>query len=131
MTKGNNAGGLLLLQKPLLRSPYFLISSTLGVLCLAFNIYLAHAHWRALWDTGIVRYSVPVGLQLVYLWWRALRYYARIESLCAEYPVENAGQAEFRRTLLATVSGALSDLLFWSFAIAFMMLLYLNHVFTT
>jgi hypothetical protein len=108
------------------RSGRFWIVTALGLGAFATDILILILFRHLLSVYIIAGLAVLVGVQIVYQWWRILRYYARIRSL---YSMKSADEAEEGSPLdlaLRVAAGGLSDLLFYCFGMALIMLVVLG-----
>lgn len=59
----------------------FLVASCLTLASIALDAYLIYRHWHTAPAYVVPILSIPIGLQLIYQWWRVLRYQAKIQDL--------------------------------------------------
>jgi hypothetical protein len=121
--RDGSVDGLLLLGKPLFRSSYFWLATAVGAACLIGDAYIIFEHWQLLSEKGVLWFSIPLILQVIFLWWRVLRYYDRLKDLCPDEVLADSSMETRRQTILATAAGGLTDILFWAFALHFLMII--------
>jgi hypothetical protein len=101
-------------------SIFFCVASGLGLVSVGVLVYVVY-HGSSVPGLSIIL-IVLVGLQLVYQWWRALRYYSRVREL---YSVKSEIETQDSSPLelaLRIATGGLTDLLFYCYGISLTML---------
>lgn len=128
--KGGGSGrdGLLSVHSPMQRSFYFWFATFLGICCIAIDIYIAAAHWRLIRGREFSILTVPIGLQVVYQWWRVLRYENKIKALVDNLNNDRMQAETIVNEMPSIARGALMDVLLWSFILALWLLLYVNSI---
>jgi hypothetical protein len=124
-------GRAFLLRSPF-RSMHFLIVSSVGGACLVMVVYLLSSYKQILTAPTRMTIAVLIGLQIIYQWWRILRYYSRIRQL---YSIRLEGEAKVETPLdmgLRIAAGGLIDMLFYCYGMTFVLLfvigVLLSHV---
>ena len=114
------------------RSGYFLVASLLGLSALITDGYLIYQQWSVPNMMGMCGLEGLIGIQIVYQWWRTLRYYAMIRRL---YSMKSQKEGEEGTPLDAALrisAGGLTDFLFYSYAMIIVALavieLILKHI---
>lgn len=129
----SNTTGWLDGSKLLTGSPFgsipFLTASLLGLGCVVLDLYLIYRHWTILNPNTFLMLVLVIGVQLVGLWWRVLRYYAKIRSLFSEGASTNVETGEAPvNTALRLSAGGITDILFWSYLLNLALLLLLSNL---
>lgn len=109
------------------RSGYFLFATALGLASAVVDIYLIYRHWHTAPGYVVPILAIPIGLQLLYQWWRILRYRSKIRILCL------TGQGDDKRALdigTRIAVGGMIDLSFYSNGIAFFALILIGCLLT-
>ena len=109
----------------------FLNASIAALLSIALDVYLIYRHWQTLSAYTILFLIVPISLQLVGQWSRALGYYFRIQkcySIRSDKSLETRDPPEHEEVSLALVVAVrgINDLLFWSYISNLVMLVYVG-----
>jgi hypothetical protein len=97
------------------------IGSVLCASCVLLDGYISFNHWSALWVKGIAFFSLPVALQVI-AQWSALIFEDWKKSDTMHHIAENIGHREARHTAAVLIA--------WSLFVEFILLLFVNYVFT-
>jgi hypothetical protein len=97
---GNFPDGRSLLIGSPFRSAYFLIASAAGAGCIVVDVYLLYRHRQVLTTYAVLILSILIGLQSMYQWWRALRYYGKIRELYSRATDEGVKEGFYLDTAL-------------------------------
>jgi hypothetical protein len=107
----------------------------LGFGALVTDIVLLVRYHYLLDAIASVALGVLVGVQLLYQWWRTLRYCARIRTLYSMKSADEAKEGSPLDLAIRIATGGLTDLLFYCYGITLVMLVVvgvllmrLNHV---
>lgn len=120
-------GGLFLKRAPL-HSWFFRIASVLGAGCVLADIFLIWRYYSLLPAGVVVILGVFVGVQAVYQWWRAIKYYAQIRHLCAQNPQADTGEQFPRDDALRLAAGGITDLLFYGYGMTLVTLIMMGLI---
>jgi hypothetical protein len=104
------------------RSAYFLVATALGLSTVVLAIAILYRNRNSAHEQSLVLVVGLAFIQLIYQWWRILRYYSRIRSLYAERPENEAREGSPLDLALRTATGGLIDLLFYCYGIALLLL---------
>jgi hypothetical protein len=115
-------GRRFLTQSPL-RSTWFLIPTALGVAALIIDAALLVRYQHLLNVNASIALGALVGAQLIYQWWRTLRYYRKIRELYTTKAGDEAEDGSPLDLALRIAAGGLSDVLFYSYGMALIMLI--------
>ena len=85
----------------------------LGVVLL--NAYLIFRYWRAFPSYAVLLLCIPIGMQSIYQWLRALRYYARVRALYHRGAAEEITAGDHQEVALQAAIGGMTDLLSHSY----------------
>ncbi len=116
---GNFLDGRTLLVGSPFRSLSFLIASVAGAGSVALAAYLLFRHLQMLTVNAAVLLGVLIGAQLVYQWWRVLRYRSKIRALYLKSSGEDTKEGSPLDIAVRVAVGGLVDVLFFSYGIAF------------
>ena len=97
------------------RSGYFMVISVSGLLALVANSYVAYRLWLTISTQAGLLLGILVGIQIVYQWWRALRYYNVIRRLYSMRTGSDAAEGSPLDAALRIAIGGLTDILFYSY----------------
>jgi hypothetical protein len=97
------------------RSGYFVVISITGLLAFVANSYVAYKLWLTISQHAGLLLGILVGLQIVYQWWRALRYYDVIRRLYSMRLKEEAIDGSPLDAALRIALGGLTDILFYCY----------------
>jgi hypothetical protein len=92
----------------------FVLVSILGLGSVGFDVYLIFRHWRSAPAYVAAILSMPIGIQLIYQWFRVLRYRAKIRELYSKGSDAGSG---LNPAVVVAVRGMI-DILFFSYGIA-------------
>jgi len=107
-------GRKLLSAKPF-QSGYFVVTGMTGVAALLANSYVAYKLWLTISHQAALILGALVGLQIVYQWWRALRYYGVIRRLYAMKSDLEATENSPLDAAIRIAVGGLTDILFYCY----------------
>jgi ABC-type amino acid transport system permease subunit len=101
-----------------LRSVSFLIASIVGLVSVVIDVYLIYRHWHTapLYVAFIL--STPIGAQLIYLWFRVLRDWAKLRELRSKSSVEETKDSSLLVFAEHVSVRGMIDQLFYSYGIA-------------
>jgi hypothetical protein len=85
----------------------------LGVVLL--NVYLICRYWRVFPSYAVLLLCIPIGIQSIYQWLRALRYYTRVRALYYGRPTEEITPDAHPDVALQTAIGGMTDVLSHSY----------------
>jgi hypothetical protein len=108
-----------------LRSWRFVLVTVLGVVAIAVSIIFSYIHQdasrhRFAW----IGFATVFSIQLVSQWFRALRYYSRIRSLCSGSKADTAERGA-NDLALRIAAGGLTDFLYYYYGLALTILVFL------
>ena len=106
-------GQRFLVQRPF-RSGCFVVMSAVAVLCLLIDAVSVFHSTGAPNERLVLFLGIAIGLQVVALWRRAVRYYSHIRQLYASRQLDVASNATLD-LVIRIAAGGLTDLLFYSF----------------
>lgn len=113
------------------RSVHFLVVTALGLGAFVVDVYILYRYRPPAHEFSLVLVGVLVLIQLVYQWWRILRYYRRIRRLYSERAgsqvVEDSSPVDLA---LRIAAGGLVDLLFYCYGIALILLVLIGFMMT-
>jgi hypothetical protein len=98
-----------------LQSGYFLVASLVGLVAFVADGYLIYRQWSVPHMMGMCGLAGLIGIQIVYQWWRALRYYAMIRKLYSLRTQTEAQDGTPLDAALRIATGGLTDILFYSY----------------
>src|SRR6266849_6453545 len=111
---GNFIDGRGLLTRSPFRSGYFVVASLMALGGLLANAYMICRYWRAMGVYGAFVLGSLVGVEQIYQWWRALRYYAKLRELYSGSDIEMREGSPLG-IALRVAAGGIVDLLFFSY----------------
>ena len=114
---GNFPDGQKLLTGSPLQSGYFLSMSMLGLAALLWDVYLICQYWHSLNMYFIWALIGFIGIQLIYLWLRVVRYFAKLRSLYIPGFYEETKGGSSLDIALRIATGALNEILFYSYGL--------------
>jgi len=120
---GNFLDGRGFLMGSPFRSVYFLITSVVGVGCIVVDVYLLYRYRQTLTISAALMLSTLIGLQLIYQWWRVLRYRAKILEAYSKGSEEEVKGGSPLDVALRVAAGGMIDLLFFSYGITLVALI--------
>jgi hypothetical protein len=94
----------------------------LGFITLATDVYLIWRFRYALRINVAIVLALPIGLQLIYQWWRALRYFRKVRELYSAKLDYEAKDGTPLDAALRVATGGISDILFYCYGIELMSL---------
>jgi hypothetical protein len=104
-------------QKPIVSSPYFLISTTIGLACLAVIAYTFVEYQKLLAPRSLLYFLIAAFFQIPYVWIRALK----LQSQFAEaFKAEAAAKEKVQALAVRSVF----EILLLSLSVAFLVLFY-------
>lgn len=109
--------GRALLTTTPLRSKAFLFITAVGSVAVVLDAYIIFRYYQILPAVVSSALACLVGVQLIYQWWRALRYYSKVRRLYAEQVRSGSVGHNYRDAALETALVGIADLLFYSYAI--------------
>jgi hypothetical protein len=95
------------------RSLSFMVASILGLGAVGLDVYLIFRHLHTAPAYVAMILSIPIGVQLIYQWWRALRCCKKVQELRLN---ASDGRSPVDSAVQVAVSGML-DVLFFSYGI--------------
>jgi len=110
------------------RSVSFLTASVLGLGSVIIDVYLIYRHWQTAPAYVAPVLGIPIGVQLIYQWWRVLRYRTKIREIYSKgsdgyvkggSPLDTAAQVGARGMI---------DLLFFSYGITVVALILIGFL---
>jgi hypothetical protein len=116
-------GGRFLTDSPF-RSVLFWVPTASGFGAVVATIILLLRYDHLLSANLSVGLGAMVGVQLVYQWWRALRYYSRIRALYATKSANEAKEGSPLDLALRIATGGYTDQLFYFYGTALILLLF-------
>jgi hypothetical protein len=78
---GKSVGGRRSSAASPFRSLSFVVASILGLCAVMIDVYLICRYWHTAPAQVAPMLALPIGLQLIYQWWRALRCRRKIQEL--------------------------------------------------
>ena len=119
---GNSIDGRTFLNGSPMRSIYFRIVTVLGLCIVTIDGYILVRYWRIVPAALVSLLGVLIGVQTVYQWWRALYYYRLIRQIY-NAEIAKGGNPESNGAALSIAAKALTDMLFYSFAMILLLLI--------
>lgn len=113
------------------RSPHFLVVTALGLGAILLDMLILYRSRHAAHRYSLVLAGALVAIQIIYQWWRTLRHYSRIRSLYTQKLTNEAAEGSPPDLALRAATGALADLLFYSYGIMLILLVLINLLMTT
>ena len=113
------------------RSAHFLVVTALGLSAVVVDIAILYRNRHAAHEHSLVLAGILVAIQLIYQWWRALRYYSKVRSLYAQRLGDEAREGSPLDLALRTATGGLADLLFYCYGIALVLLVFICLLMTS
>ena len=114
------------------RSVSFLAASTLGLVTVVTSVYVTYRHWQSAPAYVAPSLIALIGLQLVYQWWRVLKYRARVRELHLNVQQESVSVSVKERSSIDTVvhfsARGMIDLLFFSNGMTLVALLVIERL---
>jgi hypothetical protein len=111
------------------RSGYFLSASIVGLCAVVIDVYILIHHWQALNKGAVVVLGGLIGVQLIYQWWRTLRYYSKVRELYSMRS-EDARDGTPLDVALRIAVGGLVDILFYCYGMTLMALIFIGVLLT-
>ena len=127
---GNFPDGIVIIQNSPWHSMYFRVTSSLGAISVLLVAYLLNKHWQTLSQFSIIGLGIFVGAHLIYQWWRALRYHAKIRALCSTSSSENPDAGTPHDAALRIAVGGIDEILFYSFGMTLICLVLIGGFLT-
>jgi hypothetical protein len=119
----SNNDGLLLTLRPLLKSPYFILASLLGIASLTLDIYIVYEHWDSLIQSKRLLFPVLIFFQIMNIEIRVVQHYMRLRQMCEN---EKFHEYSSMQKIIALAYGGLTDTLLWSFLLIFLLLFFVT-----
>jgi len=113
---------LFLTPRPLLKSPYFILASLLGIASLALNVYIVCEHWDSLIQSKRLLFPVLIFFQIINIEIRVVQHHARIRQMCEK---EMFHKHPGMQKMIALAYGGLIDTQLWSFLLIFLLLFFI------
>ncbi len=95
------------------RQASFAAAAALGLICVAADVHLICRYVNTAPQYVVLTLSFPIGIQLVYQWWRALRYRAKLREL-----YKASVQTSCIDVVVRVAAAGIIDTLFYSYGIA-------------
>jgi len=118
-------GGTLLFSRSAFRSWSFLASTIVGLLCIAYDLYLLIQHWRQLSPPGALTLWMA-GCGVAGSWRRVLSYHNRARIAYRDRVVGPQSNSELR-DMLNRAGRALNDSMFFFLTVILLLLVYIGH----
>lgn len=122
-TTRNSIDGRIFLAGSPLRSTYFRIVTVVGLCIVTIDVYILARYWRTLPLPLVAVLGALIGAQTIYQWWRALYYYRLIRRLHGTEAANGENAQRSKQTALSVAVAALTDMLFYSFAMVLILLI--------
>lgn len=126
---GNFTDGRGLLTRSPFRSGLFIVTSSVALGSILVDAYIIYRHWRTAGVYAALILSTLIGLQLIYQWLRALRYYAKLRDLYAGSDEEIRAGSPLG-IALRIAAGGMVNLLFFSFGTILLALILIGVLLT-
>jgi hypothetical protein len=97
------------------RSVYFVVASALGFVAVTVDVYVIYRHRQTLNIYVALVLGILIGVQIIYQWWRTLRYYSKLRKLYAMRSEEEAKVGTPLDIALRITAGGLTDILFYCY----------------
>jgi hypothetical protein len=95
------------------RSWQFRSASMVGFVAVCADVYLIVRYWQRLSINAAECLVVLIGIQVVYQWWRTIRYYRKLRELYSLKPGAEAPAGSPVDLALRITAGALTEALFY------------------
>ena len=112
------------------RSGYFVVASVAGLGAVLTDAYLIVRHWQTLNEGVVITLGIVIGVQLIYQWWRTLRYYSQIRKLDATKAEGEAKEGTPLDGALRLATGGLTDILFYCYGMTLVALILIGVLLT-
>ena len=99
------------------RSLSFLVTSIVGLGSVVVDVYLIYRHWHTAPAYVAPILGIPIGIQLIYQWWRVLRYRAKIREIYSKGSDEEVKEGSPLDVAARVSARGMIDLLFFSYGI--------------
>jgi hypothetical protein len=126
---GNFTDGRGLLTRSPFRSGQFIVTSLVALGSILVDGYIIYRHWRTPGVYAALILIVLIGVQLLYQWLRALRYYAKLRDLCSGSDDEIRACSPLG-IALRVAAGGMINLLFFSFGTILLALILIGVLLT-
>src|ERR1700678_2486162 len=97
------------------RSGYFRAACVIGLCALVIDAFVLCRYWQTLNVYVALVLVVPIGLQLIYQWWRAMWYFSRIRNRYSMVSKENGIEDHPLEIALRFATRGLTDILFYCY----------------
>jgi len=112
------------------RSMHFVVASTLGLVAFVVDVCVIYRHRETLNIYVAVVLGILIGVQIIYQWWRALRYYSKIRKLYAMRSEEEARAGTPLDIALRIAAGGITDILFYCYGMTLVALILIGVLLT-
>jgi hypothetical protein len=126
---GNFTDGRGLLTTSPFRSGQFIVTTLVAMGSILVDAYIVYRHWRTAGVYAALILSILIGVQLIYQWLRALRYYAKLRDLYSG-PDEGIRAGSPLGVALRIAAGGMINLLFFSFGTILLALILIGVLLT-
>lgn len=123
--QASSISGLLAVRTSIFRSPYFIFATVVGIAGLGLDGYAVLLRKGPLGQKALLLCAILVFFQIINLWIRFVRYHAGINEIRVSSAFK---EKEALLTLKAVAVGGLTEMLFWSFLLVFLLLFYVTIV---
>jgi len=93
---------------------HFAAAAMLGAAVVVLDIYLICRYFNTAPPYAALILGLPIGIQLIYQWWRALRYRSKLRELYSKDPAQGSSDDA---VIQLAITGIV-DMLFYSYGIA-------------
>jgi hypothetical protein len=104
-------------HKPILRSPYFIIATFVGLASLAVDAWTIFQYHVLLAQRSLLLYPILIFFQIINVWIRAIRYQTRIMAIPENEPFAV-------KNVQALAVGGLVEIIVWAVLLIFILLFY-------
>jgi hypothetical protein len=127
--RGRLDGRCFLTDSPF-HSAYFVIATAVGLGAVGLDLYLLVHRWQAMNRHFAMILGALIGLQLIYQWWRTLRYYSQVRQLYSMRPEGEAKEGTPLDLALRISAGGLTDLLYYFYGTILLALVLIEGLLT-